>query len=379
MSALAWGIAALLLAAWIVDRQRLTASLARERAEVARLRLESTATNELLAAIVHDAPTATMLLDGRGLVRFANRAARTMFLAGSTATGASLADVLRTTPEPLRRALGGEVAELVALEKDGEREIVHVSKRPFAGATASEALTVVTAQPLTHALLREEVSAYKKLVRVLAHEWNNSLAPIGSLASSAKRLVAAGNYDSLDTLLATIGERVEHLRSFLNRYAAVARVPSPRKTSVALGALFDRLARLFPGIRVDAPERGEVFADESQLEQVLVNLVKNSLEASSAAEEIEVVAEASVEGAARIIVRDRGSGLTEDVLASALVPFFTTKEGGAGLGLAVSREIVEGHGGRLRLRAREGGGAEVVVRLPGPSGAGVDALTLTLG
>lgn len=329
-----------------------------------RLEQERRTREALFDAIVQESPVATMLLDGQGKIRFVNGAARRLFLGGSDVDeGASIADVLRSIPAPLKKALGGEVSELVSLDREEEAEVLLVGKRAF---TSSETgtLTIVTAESMTSALMREELASYKRLLRVLSHELNNSLAPVASLASTGQRLAAAGTHAEIPALLSTIGERVEHLRTFLQRYGAISRLPSPRKADVELGPVLARLRRLFPGIA--APDVvGVAYVDESQLEQVLVNLVKNALEAESAPEAVELVVAPEADGGLRIKVRDRGHGLNDEALASALVPFFSTKKGGSGLGLAVCREIVEAHGGRLRIRGCEGGGAEVVLRLPG--------------
>ena len=202
---------------------------------------------------------------------------------------------------------------------------------------------------------------------MLGHELNNSLAPVASLARTGQRLVATGAYDEVPTVLQTIYERVEHLRTFLHGYGALARLPRPRPAEVKAAGVLSRLQTLFPGIVVVTSPH-TIFVDEGQLEQVMVNLVKNAAEAGSVSEDIAIDTKVDADGSVRISVSDRGHGLSDEVLSSALVPFFSTKEGGAGLGLAISREIVENHGGRLRLHARDGGGAQVFVRLPGRSG-----------
>lgn len=324
--------------------------------------------HEMLAAIVDDAPSATLVLDDAGRVRYANAAAGALFFGGDVPPGASLTELVRRSPEPLRRAMAAERTELLALTRGDEQSVYQIAKHAIDGPDGQR-FTVLAAHPLTDELLREEVRAYKRLLRVLSHELNNSLAPVASLASSGQRLLDdPASLGELRPLLATIGERVEHLRTFLGRYAALARLPRPRCADVPLGPLLARMGKLFPGVRVAAAAR-PAWADEGQLEQLVVNLVKNALEAGSPAEEVSITAEVAPDGRLALTVADAGSGLSEEVIASALVPFFSTKPGGSGLGLAICREIVEGHGGRLRLRNREGGGAEAVVRMPGRTGA----------
>jgi signal transduction histidine kinase len=317
----------------------------------------------LLAAVVDDASVATLVLDERGAVQFASLAAKELFFEGKEVSAVSLPELLPNAPEALRRALAADRTELFALERDGERDVFYVTKRAYSAQAGGPVRTIVTMHRLTDELLREELLAYKKLVRVLGHELNNTLAPVASLAGSAQKLVADAEYDELPAILRTVGERVEHLRTFLQQYARVARLPKPRCRDVPLAPVLTRLSRLFPGVETIAGE-DVAYCDEGQIEQLLVNLVKNALEAESDVANVTIRVTPLDAAGVRLVVEDRGRGMSEEVLASALVPFFTTKQGGSGLGLAICREIVEAHRGRIRLRNRRGGGAEVSVRLP---------------
>jgi len=209
------------------------------------------------------------------------------------------------------------------------------------------------------------------VIRVIAHELNNSLAPISSLVHSGRLL--ARERDSLDPsqlerVFTTIGERTAHLTSFIDGYARFAKLPRPR---VAPANWADFLAGLESALRFQivrpVPERQASF-DAGQLEQVMINLLKNAAESGSSAEEIAVTVREEREGFT-VEVADRGSGLADNVLRDALLPFYSTKPTGTGLGLTLCREIVEAHGGRLSITNRPGGGALVSVWLPtSPSG-----------
>jgi signal transduction histidine kinase len=138
------------------------------------------------------------------------------------------------------------------------------------------------------------------------------------------------------------------------------------------------LRALYPEAALTAPT-GTGFFDPAQMQQVLINVIKNAEEAGSPRDAIAVVVEAS-DAVARITVSDRGKGMTPEVMKSALLPFYSTKERGSGLGLALCREIVEAHGGRLRIQSREGGGTNLVFDLPlegRHAGASLARLTLT--
>jgi len=161
----------------------------------------------------------------------------------------------------------------------------------------------------------------------------------------------------------TIEERARHLHGFIGGYAEFARLPQPRIEPVAWSEFLDRLGQQHAFRLVgDAPARAGAF-DRAQVEQVLINLLKNAHESGGSADDVEVVI-ADRGGETRIEVRDRGSGMSETVLANALLPFYSTKRSGTGLGLALAREISEAHGGRLTLANREGGGLAVTMVLP---------------
>jgi signal transduction histidine kinase len=216
---------------------------------------------------------------------------------------------------------------------------------------------------LTRELSRQEVATWKRLIRILSHEINNSLAPIASLAQSGMEVARRGETEELGEIFAGIRERSGHLHQFISSYAALARLPAPRPERVEWTSLVDALSR-HQRCRIAAslpPEAG--WFDQLQLEQVLINLLKNAVEAGGPAEEIELAI--ACRGAQQCIeVRDRGPGMSAVVLAQALLPFYSTKRTGTGLGLALAREVAEAHGGQIRLANREGGGLSVMLILP---------------
>jgi signal transduction histidine kinase len=207
------------------------------------------------------------------------------------------------------------------------------------------------------------VQTWKKVIRVISHELNNSLAPLASLAHSGAELVRRGQTERLPQILETIGERTRHLESFILGYARFAKLPTPRIDAVPWHALVARLAgqvafRLAGEL---PPEPAQI--DTAQMEQALLNLLKNAHESGSWPEHVELQIR-RVQDVVRIEVLDRGSGMNDAVLTNALVPFYSTKRSGTGLGLALAREIAEAHGGRITLANREGGGLAVTMILP---------------
>jgi nitrogen fixation/metabolism regulation signal transduction histidine kinase len=234
---------------------------------------------------------------------------------------------------------------------------------------------------LTPELGRQEIDVWKNVIRIINHELNNSLAPISSMVHSA-RLIAQHpeQLGKLGRVFDTIEERTQHLTAFLEGYARFARLPKPRPDRVPWQPFLENLQALFPKAKVGAAPSTDGWFDAGQMQQTLINLLKNATEASGDDPQVELSVEMGEGGAAIITVADRGSGMSDEVLKNALVPFFSTKEKGTGLGLALCREIVEAHRGKLRLARREGGGMEITSVLPGKASVVVPRtarLTLT--
>ena len=315
----------------------------------------------LLDTVVQNTPVALVLTDAGGHVAYANIAARQLLGEGRGLQGLALEAVLADAPRALRAALAGGEDALFSVDVDGTDETFHVSQRGFRLQGRPHRLYLL--RRMTRELSRQEVASWKRLIRVFSHELNNSLAPISSLAHSGAELVRRGDGARAIGVLESIGERARHLHDFLDGYARFAKLPAPQVQAVDWSAFLSPLrAHARFELDGDTPPHAARF-DAAQMEQALLNLLKNAHESGGAPEAVTLSCTAG-RGELVLVVSDRGPGMSETVLAQALLPFYSTKRAGTGLGLALAREIVEAHGGRIALANRQGGGLRVTLSLP---------------
>lgn len=327
----------------------------------------------LLDTMVQNTPVAMLLTAGGGdgvpRVVFANLAARKLLHGGGRLEGEQMPALLARMPAELCQAIerGGDSLFVLAAADDGgdptaEQQQCHLARRQFQLNGRRHELLLI--RLLTHELRRQEVLTWKKVIRVISHELNNSLAPIASLAHSGAELLRRGRHEQLPQVLAVIEERARHLEQFIRGYARFAKLPAPQLQTIHWA---DYLAGLQQQIafHCEWPAAGlSSRGDAAQLSQALLNLLKNAHE-SVVGKPAEVELKVSgLAGWIRIEIRDNGSGMNEAVLHNALLPFYSTKRNGSGLGLALVREIIEAHDGRIALANRAGGGLCVTLMLP---------------
>ncbi|MGH9342936.1 MAG: sensor histidine kinase [Terriglobia bacterium] len=290
----------------------------------------------------------------------------------------------RLLAQPAERLIGATAQEL-NLVRHLEGEPRRVERTSFPGAPDPSArwginrsnfrqgglpLQLLVITDLRRALREEELQAWQRLVRVLGHEINNSLAPIKSMAASLETLLRRNPRpfdweDDAERGLRVIGGRAEALSRFTGAYASLAKLPKPRPKPFEVGAWVRRVVAMETRLPVEILPGPEVVirADADQLEQLLINLVRNAADAALETGGTVSIGWKKTGGSLDLCVEDEGPGIANP--ANLFVPFFTTKPGGVGIGLVLSRQIAEAHGGALTLENRASGrGAQARLALP---------------
>ena len=314
-----------------------------------------------LARIVEGLDAAVIAIDDAGVVRLANRTAER--LVGRSLDGVALAAL------GLAELAAVDAPRTIELALPGGRGTWEVRPSSVRLSGMPHRLLVMT--DVQHALRAEERLAWQRLVRVLGHEINNSLGPISSIAETLRSGLQQPQRrpdldDDLVRGLEVIGRRAAALARFMQSYARLVRLPPPRPGRVDVAAWLRRTAALETRATVEIIGGPAVVVpgDPDQLDQLLINLVNNAVEASAETGGGVRITWTTTGDALAVTVEDDGPGVADT--ANLFVPFFTTKPAGSGIGLVLARQIAEAHGGALVVRNRKlGRGAEAVITLPG--------------
>ena len=315
----------------------------------------------LLDTVIQTTPVSLVLSDNTGAVIYSNSSARQLFNQGKALNGLNFLERLDHLPKPFIRSVNSGLSGLFTVAADKSNETYHLTQNQFLLNGRQHRLYLF--KSLTKEINRQEVNTWKKVIRIISHELNNSLAPISSLAHSGQMLSQRMEQTKFDKIFETIEERARYLQNFIEGYAKFARLPKPQRQEIATFAYLESLQKIKPFKLICETDCPPMFGDPMQLQQVLINLIKNAHESGSPSEEVTVKASCQNMGA-EIQILDRGKGMNENNLANALLPFYSTKTEGTGLGLPLCREIIEAHGGRLMISNRNDGGVKVTLQIP---------------
>ncbi|HEY1333839.1 MAG TPA: ATP-binding protein [Myxococcaceae bacterium] len=325
-------------------------------------RLGELEASALLGQVLEEIDVAIFAFDGAGLLRLVNRAGSRLLqrvpsqLLGRDADSLGMAGLLDgETPRRVDGGLGGQGGPYELRRSQFRREgLPH---------------TLVVLADLRRVVREEERAAWQRIVRVLSHEINNSLAPIQSIAASLQAVLGRGDpeawVEDVRSGLGVVARRSEALSRFLAAYARLAKLPPPTLAPVSIPALVQRVTALdrTRGVRVIPGPPAWVRGDADQLEQLLINLLKNAVEAAGETGGGVTIGWEEAPGEVELIVSDEGPGLLDS--RNLFVPFYTTKPEGSGIGLVLCRQIAEAHRGTLSLRNAEGRrGCDARLRLP---------------
>ena len=317
----------------------------------------------LLRTIMAEIDVAVFTFDPDHRLRLVNRAGEDLF-------GQPIDKLLGRTAKDLGldAAFDVDEDEPLTLSFPGGSGRWGVRRSTFRERGLPHELLVLT--DLSRTLREEERRAWQRIVRVLGHEMNNSLAPIKSLAGSLENLLRRQPMprdwkDDAESGLKSIAARADSLSRFMQAYTRLAKLPPPQMEDVDLGELVQRVVNLEPRLKVQVKPgpKMQINADAAQIEQVLINLVHNAVDAALETKGAVTIRWREAGDCAEVIVTDEGEGIMNPT--NLFVPFFTTKPEGSGIGLTLSQQIAEAHNGTLSLSNRKDRtGAEAVLRLP---------------
>lgn len=353
--------------------QELNAAFAEVISEFQRARSEKETQYRYLQTLVQHIGLAILSFDQAGKVDLINNAAKRLLRVSHLKNIKSLESFSPRLVQTLMSSRAGEKT-LVKVEDEDETLTLAVYATEFR--LPDRSITLVSMQDIESELAEQEMAAWQKLIRVLTHEIMNSVTPIASLASTVNDLVAKAEESSeegsvrvtseakedIREAASTIHKRSEGLLHFVDAYRNLTRIPKPNFEIFPVANLLERVAQLMKNqvekqgielvIRTE-PETLELTADPELIEQILINLMVNSIEAlkEAPAGRIELKSLLDARGRVLITVTDNGVGITEDLRERIFTPFFTTKKDGSGIGLSLSKQIMRLHKGSIAFKS----------------------------
>ena len=337
---------------------------------------------QYLETILDNVSTGIICFDDKGMVRTMNRSAGDLL---EVKRINSLSDLDQAHAVMGSRILGMRPGDQITESIKIKGGTVHLSMHSTQMKLKKEVIHIVALNDITNQMEEQEISSWKKLIRVINHEIMNSMTPIITLSMAIRKKLANGKQVKLTKELtkealedaiqgaSIIEERSMGLVDFIERYKKLTGLPPMKTDRFPAGELMGKMDQLFQrelsekGIQLIRPEKCkiELNADQQMLEQVLINLLKNSLVAvrNTNDPEIELFCYRDGEMHICLSVRDNGEGIPKDRLDQVFVPFYTTREEGSGIGLSLCRQIIRSHNGRIHIESVPGEGTRVVITL----------------
>ncbi len=339
---------------------------------LSEMKMETEASYRYLHAVIRHLRVGILAITPDGDVRLANHAVLQLLNLGSLK---KLGDVAAVCPELCEKLEHIEPGTGEVIPITVHSEMIQLSIRSISLRLRGERLMLISLQNISVELNEKELHAWQTLIRILTHEIKNSLTPIASLASSVEELLqldhleisdgSSAGADEVRNALRTIRKRSEGLQSFVDSYRDLTHIPNPEYLTFPIAELFDRVATLMAprfkerGILWSAtitPQNLSIQADPRLIEQVLINLVLNSIEAvrSTVRPEISLQASTELRGRPVLSIFDNGQGIVPEAIDKIFIPFFSTRKGGTGIGLSLSRQIMRLHRGDLDAKSEPG-------------------------
>ena len=342
--------------------------------QIQKLKIESRQQEQYFQTLLEHVATGIVTFNSKGFVLHANSAAKKMLGVDVLTHLNQLEKVNLNLFQSIRNIQPFE-QKLVSVST--ERGTIQLSLKASSFKTKDKELTLLSVQDIRNELDEKELDSWMKLIRVLMHEIMNSIAPITSLSESLCKFFTIDgrpalpeevNATTIQTTLRglnVIREQGNGLMLFVESYRKLTRLPKPDKKIFRLDNLVNRIKILYSSLENSdkvkltvavTPSEMELYADENQISQVLINLVKNALQANEKNTEgkIQITIGLNSDRRPQICVTDNGPGIANEILEQIFVPFFTTHENGSGIGLSLSRQIMRLHGGSLRVRSIPG-------------------------
>jgi two-component system nitrogen regulation sensor histidine kinase NtrY len=323
----------------------------------------------LLDKVVNASNVVTVLVNQRDTIIFANRSALQFFNTRSLLGQSWQSLLLQHAPELIQHndknnaiiQLNDREQNIIGQEKASYIEQSwHLSRHQLKLHGSRHQLLLL--KPIARELQQQELQTWKKVIRFINHELNNTIAPISSMCHSGRVLAERIDEPQLDRVFNTIAGRIKKLSEFIQNYSQLARLSAPQKQSFNIVHSIEQLKSLYPFELKMSQPMIMLMGDASQIEQMLINLLKNAKEVSP-----DIPSQITIDQInerLNITLRDFGPGMSQDVLQKAFLPYYSTKAEGSGIGLSVCREVMDAHQGQIILNNHPQGGLQVSLHLP---------------